>query len=97
MCQKESWGAIFATTEAHSTPRDQPPRISFRGIRFKKYKRHKIAAYRLNGIPAALFSGVGNILHPYAIQCIVNRRYNDSCSFVVQLMGQGHFRWDMSS
>ena len=25
MCQKESWGAIVATKEAHSTQRDQQP------------------------------------------------------------------------
>src|SRR6218665_2969971 len=32
MCQKESWGAIFATTEAHSTQRDQPPRMHGPGL-----------------------------------------------------------------
>src|SRR6218665_3649229 len=32
MCQKESWVAIFATTEAHSTQRDQPPRMHEPGL-----------------------------------------------------------------
>src|SRR6218665_2993554 len=32
MCQKESWRAIFATTEAHSTQRDQPPRMHGPGL-----------------------------------------------------------------
>src|SRR6218665_417010 len=27
MCQKESWGAIVATKEAHSTQKGQPPRM----------------------------------------------------------------------
>ena len=32
MCQKEFWGAIFATTEAHSTQMDQPPRMHGPGL-----------------------------------------------------------------
>jgi len=32
MCQKESWGAIFATKEAHSTQRGQPPRMHGPGL-----------------------------------------------------------------
>ena len=32
MCQKESWEAIFATEEAHSTQRGQPPRIHGPGL-----------------------------------------------------------------
>src|SRR6218665_156776 len=33
MCQKESWEAVFATTEAHSTQRDQPPRMHGPGLK----------------------------------------------------------------
>src|SRR6218665_1645210 len=32
MCQKESWGAIVATKEAHSTQWDQPPRMHGPGL-----------------------------------------------------------------
>src|SRR6218665_88547 len=32
MCQKESWGAIVAPKEAHSTQRGQPPRMHGPGL-----------------------------------------------------------------
>src|SRR6218665_3900375 len=32
MCQKDSWGAIVAPKEAHSTQRDLPPRMHGSGL-----------------------------------------------------------------
>src|SRR6218665_440272 len=32
MCQKETWGAIVAPKEAHSTQRGQPPRMQGPGL-----------------------------------------------------------------
>src|SRR6218665_2448804 len=42
MCQKESWGAIFATTEAHSTQRDQPPRMHGSGLWMYEQKEQRV-------------------------------------------------------
>src|SRR6218665_3813162 len=41
MCQKESWGAIFATTEAHSTQMDQPPRMHGPGLWMYEQKEQR--------------------------------------------------------
>src|SRR6218665_1620140 len=51
MCQKESWGAIFATTEAHSTQRDQPPRMHGPGLNMAVM----MMAFKLaNAVPVVL-------------------------------------------
>src|SRR6218665_3371098 len=60
MCQKESWGAIFATTEAHSTQRDQPPRMHGPGLWMYEQKSFLL-----------FFSNVGS----YAIYLFLNGKY----------------------
>src|SRR6218665_640740 len=50
MCQKESWGAIFATTEAHSTQRDQPPRTHGPGLWMYEQKEQRVAPVRMIGV-----------------------------------------------
>src|SRR6218665_3659751 len=47
MCQKESWGAIFATTEAHSTLRDQPPRMHGPGLWMYEQKEQRVTPVRM--------------------------------------------------
>src|SRR6218665_3862138 len=44
MCQKESWEAIFATTEAHSTQRDQPPRMHRPGLWMNEQKEQRVTS-----------------------------------------------------
>src|SRR6218665_3425807 len=44
MCQKESWGAIFATKEAHSTQRDQPPRMHGPGLWRYEQKEQRVSS-----------------------------------------------------
>ena len=46
MCHKESWGAIFATTEAHSTQRDQPPRMHGPGLWMYEQKEQMQYVYK---------------------------------------------------
>ena len=84
-CTAYTWILQFAVT------------ISFRGFQFKKYKRHKMSTYRLNDIPAALFSGVSNLLHPYLIQFIVNRCANsDTLQFYCPAyMSRPFSTWDV--
>ena len=42
MCQKESWGAISATKEAHSTQRGQPPRMHGPGLWRYEQKEERV-------------------------------------------------------
>src|SRR6218665_2115036 len=56
MCQKESWGAIFATTEAHSTQRDQPPRMHGPGLWMYEQKVQRVTPVRMIGVNCILWS-----------------------------------------
>src|SRR6218665_179392 len=47
MCQKESWGAIFATTKARSTQRDQPPRMHGPGLWMYEQKEQRVTPVRM--------------------------------------------------
>src|SRR6218665_1034292 len=55
MCQKESWGAIFATTEAHSTQRDQPPRMHGPGLWMYEQKEQRVTPVRMIGVNCILW------------------------------------------
>src|SRR6218665_3895280 len=55
MCQKESWGAIFATTEAHSTQRDQPPRMHGPGLWMYEQKEQRVTPVRMIGVNCVLW------------------------------------------
>src|SRR6218665_2140495 len=55
MCQKESWGAIFATTEAHSTQRDQPPRMHGPGLWLYEQKEQRVTPVRMIGVNCILW------------------------------------------
>src|SRR6218665_1154889 len=59
MCQKESWGAIFATTEAHSTQRDQPPRMHVPGLWMYEQKEQRVTPVRMIGVNCILWSRGG--------------------------------------
>src|SRR6218665_107827 len=61
MCQKESWGAIFATTEAHSTQRDQPPRMHGPGLCRYDYeqKEQRVTPVLMNGVNCDLWCPSG--------------------------------------
>src|SRR6218665_1564739 len=55
MCQKESWGAIFGTTEAHSTQRDQPPRMHGPGLWMYEQKKQRVTPVRMIGVNCILW------------------------------------------
>src|SRR6218665_2361315 len=55
MCQKESWGAIFATTEAHSTQRDQPPRMHGPELWMYEQKEQRVTPVRMIGVNCILW------------------------------------------
>src|SRR6218665_1890696 len=55
MCQKESWGAIFGTTEAHSTQRDQPPRMHGPGLWMYEQKEQRVTPVRMIGVNCIFF------------------------------------------
>src|SRR6218665_1105326 len=55
MCQKECWGAIFATTEAHSTQRDQPPRMHGCGLWMYEQKEQRVTPVRMIGVNCILW------------------------------------------
>src|SRR6218665_3351871 len=61
MCQKESWGAIFATTEAHSTQRDQPPRMHGPGLWMYEQKEQRVTPVRMIGVNCILWGGMAKI------------------------------------
>src|SRR6218665_1527369 len=50
MCQKESWGAIFATKEAHSTQRGQPPRMHGPGLWMYEQKEQRVTLVPMSGV-----------------------------------------------
>src|SRR6218665_1115988 len=50
MCQKESWEAIFATTEAHSTQKDQPPRMHGPGLWMYEQKEQRVTPVPMIGV-----------------------------------------------
>ena len=50
MCQKESWEAIFATTEAHSTQSDQPPRMHGHGLWMYEQKEQRVTPVPMIGV-----------------------------------------------
>src|SRR6218665_3941527 len=60
MCEKESWGAIFATTEAHSTQRDQPPRMHGPGLWLYEQKEQRVTPVRMIGVNCILWWLRGN-------------------------------------
>src|SRR6218665_2676479 len=55
MCQKESWGAIFATKEAHFTQRDQPPRMHGPGLWMYEQKEQRVTPVRMIGVNCILW------------------------------------------
>src|SRR6218665_3505509 len=55
MCQKESWEAIFATTEAHSTQRDQPPRMHGPGLWMYEQREQRVTPVRMIGVTCILW------------------------------------------
>src|SRR6218665_4034012 len=64
MCQKESWGAIFATKEAHSTQRCQPPRMHGPGLWRYKQKEQRVTPVLMSGVNCDLWcrGGTAKIL-----------------------------------
>jgi len=50
MRQKESWGAIFAPKEAHSTQRSQPPRMHGPGLWRYEQKEQRVAPVPMSGV-----------------------------------------------
>src|SRR6218665_3582164 len=55
MCQKESWGAIFATKEAHSTQRGQPPRMHGPGLWRHQQKEQRVTPVPMSGVNCDLW------------------------------------------
>src|SRR6218665_904116 len=55
MCQKESWEAIFATTEAHSTQRGQPPRMHGSGLWMYEQKEQRVTPVPMIGVNCNLW------------------------------------------
>ena len=55
MCQKESWGAIVATKEAHSTQRGQPPRMHGPGLWRYKQKEQRVTPVPMSGVNCDLW------------------------------------------
>src|SRR6218665_2827167 len=50
MCQKESWGAIVFTKEAHSTQRGQPPRMHGPGLWRYEQKEQRVTPVPMIGV-----------------------------------------------
>src|SRR6218665_2191682 len=55
MRQKESWRAIFATKEAHSTQRGQPPRMHGPGLWTYEQKEQKVTPVPMSGVNCNLW------------------------------------------
>ena len=55
MCQKESWGAIFATKEAHSTQKGQPPRMHGPGLWRYEQKEQRVTPVPMIGVNCDLW------------------------------------------
>ena len=55
MCQKESWEAIFATKEAHSTQRGQPLRMHGPGLWRYEQKEQRVTPVPMSGVNCDLW------------------------------------------
>src|SRR6218665_2322548 len=55
MRQKESWGAIFATEETHSTQRGQPPRMHGPGLWRYEQKEQRVTPVPMSGVNCDLW------------------------------------------
>src|SRR6218665_1854481 len=55
MRQKESWGAIFATKEAYSTQRGQPPRMHGPGLWMYEQKEQRVTPVPMSGVNCDLW------------------------------------------
>src|SRR6218665_1567387 len=55
MCLKESWGAILATKEAHSTQRGQPPRMHRPGLWRYEQKEQRVTPDPMSGVNCDLW------------------------------------------
>src|SRR6218665_1729629 len=55
MCQKESWGAIVAPKEAHSTQRGQSPRMHGPGLWRYEQKQQRVALVPMIGVNCDLW------------------------------------------
>src|SRR6218665_1839603 len=55
MHEKESWGAIFATKEAHSTQRGQPPRMHGPGLWRYEQKEQRVTSVPMSGVNCDLW------------------------------------------
>jgi len=55
MCEKESWGAIFATKEAHSTQRGQPPRMHGPWLWRYEQKKQRVTSVPMSGVNCDLW------------------------------------------
>ena|SRR6218665_521100 len=55
MCQKEFWGAIFATKKAHSTQRGQPPRMHGPGLWRYEQKEQRVTPDPMSGVNCDLW------------------------------------------
>src|SRR6218665_4213747 len=55
MSQKESWGAIVATKEAHSTQRGQPPRMHGPGLWRYEQNEQRVAPVPISGVNCDLW------------------------------------------
>src|SRR6218665_693354 len=55
MCQKESWEAIVAPKEAHSTQRGQPPRMHGPGLWRYEQKEQRVTSVPMSGMNCDLW------------------------------------------
>jgi len=55
MCQKESWGTIFAAEEAHSTQRGQPKRMLGPGLWRYEQKKQRVTPVPMSGVNCDLW------------------------------------------
>src|SRR6218665_468571 len=63
MCQKESWGAIFATMEAHSTQMGQPPRMHGPGLWRYEQKEQRVTTVPMSRVNCDLWYYCTVFLH----------------------------------
>src|SRR6218665_12376 len=61
MCQKDPWGAIVVSMEAHSTQRGQPPRMHGSGLWRDEQKKQRVTPVPLSG--GNLNHSKGNLSH----------------------------------
>jgi len=55
MCQKESWGAIVATKEAHFTQRGQPQCMPGPGLWRYEQKEQRVTSVPMSGVNCNLW------------------------------------------